>query len=191
MARMEDDDIKIFTSDKTITPGTDVDAEVLNTVEQIDHDRQNGNTNKARVMGKHLAKLFLDEVEKSEERDPALNTGEILQQIGVLFLFSAETAFNVFFPSPTLAAIAITAMHDQLEDRKSKLYRDVYESSAYSFYYLSLRKAEANVSQKIGESFAMLCQHDDDPLFIREGSSIYNKVLAEVENEVKRAKFVN
>lgn len=189
MSRHEDDDIKIFTSDKDLASSVDVDAEVLNTVETMDRERQNGNVNKARVMGKHLAKLFNDEVDPRKERDEQFQDKAVIQQIGVLFLFSAETALNIFLPSSTLSTIATTSLHDQLDDRKSKLYRDVYESSAYSFYYLSIRKGSDNIATSIGEAFAMLCHHEGDPVFRHEGCQLYNKVLNEVESEVKKANF--
>ncbi|MGN0445543.1 MAG: hypothetical protein ACI4IA_03200 [Acutalibacteraceae bacterium] len=189
MSLYEDDDIKIFTSEKNLNHSADVDADVLQTVEAMNHDRQNGNVNKARVIGKHLAKLFVDEVEHRADREELFQDSSVMQQISVLFLFSAETGFNIYLPSTTLSTIAITAMHDQLELRQSKLYRDVYESSAYSFYFLNIRKESSNVPENIGKTFAMLCHHEDDIHFIQEGAQVYNVVLAEIERDVEKANF--
>ena len=88
-----------------------------------------------------------------------------------------------------VSTIAIATLHNQLEDFKSKVYRDVYESSAYSFYYLSIRKGSDNVSRSIGEAFAMLCQKEGNVDFRREGCTIYKTVMNEVEELVKKANF--
>ena len=186
---MEDEDIKIFTTERSAEDRADVNSEVLNTVELMDRERQNGNSTKARVIGKHLAKLFMEEISPDYPRDEMFRSGAVVQQIGVLFLFTAETAVNIYFPSSTLSTIAIATLHNQLEDFKYKVYRDVYESSAYSFYYLSIRKGSDNVSRSIGEAFAMLCQKEGNVDFRREGCTIYKTVMNEVEELVKKANF--
>ena len=187
MARFEDDDIKIFTP--AAKNNADVDQDVIATMEALDRERQNGNVNKARVIGKHLSKLFIDEVNRLDSLPEEFQGSKVRQNTGVLFLFSAETALNMFLPTNTLATIAISALNDRLEDRKSDLFRNVYESPAYSFYYLNIRKGSEDIPNDIGSAYAMLCSHENDPAFIEMGSSLYNMVLDEVESDVKKAKF--
>jgi len=180
----EDSDIKIF------DPGQkgSGDSDVLNMVELIDHHRRNGNVGRARKLGVTLAKVAMH-VQPSEELDDAFLGPDVYPEVGVLVLFCAESALNYFLPATQLSAIAISSLHETLGDTHSELYKNIVESPAYSFYYLSVRKGGENVSQSIGETFAMLCRREGDPEFIACGKRVYETVLKEVEKKTKEAGF--
>lgn len=185
MTSFEDNDIKIFNPEKN----KKADAEMLEMVEALDHHRRNGNAGRARKLGKDLAKLALNDELKDSLTDEGFLSSDVITEVGVLLLFSTEAALNYFLPTTQLSAIAIASLHDKLGQAESEFYKNVIESPAYSFYYLSIRKGGADVASDIGEAFAMLCRHEGDQKFIEEGKHIYNMVIREVEKDIKKANF--
>lgn len=181
----EDSDIKIFGSSKE---PTDSDNDVLQLVQSIDHHRRNGNVGRARKLGKDLADTAILEESEADMNDVTLSN-DVITEIGVLLLFSVEAALNYFLPTTQLSAIAIDSLHHKLGTTKSDFYKNVIESPAYSFYYLSVRKGSADVSDDIGSAFAMLCKHEGDPVYIEKGKHIYNSALKEVYDDVTAAGF--
>ncbi len=181
----DDNDIKIFTSKKAAP----ADQDILSMVEAMNEQRRNGNTKKAEMLGYALATVALSDETKAELTDPCFFEAETYDQVGVLQLFSAEAALNYFLPSSQLSVLAITALHKRLDELESDFYKNVVESSAYSFYYLSVRKGGEDVATDIGKTFAMLCKNEGNELYINQGRHIYNMVLHEVEKEVKNLDF--
>ncbi len=181
----EDNDIKIFSSKKSDAS----DNDILSMVENLNEQRQNGNTQKAESLGYALATVAFSDETKAEIADPRFFAPETYAQLGVLFLFSAEAALNYFLPSAQLSTIAITALHKQLGEMESEFYKNVMESSAYSFYYLCVRKGGEDVATDIGKTFAMLCKQEGNEDYINQGRNLYNMVLHEVEKEVTSLAF--
>ena len=179
----DDSDMKIF-----IPRAQQEESEVLNLLESMTKNRHNGNIQKAEQLGQKLASIALTEKTRAEFHDPIFLSPDIYQQVGVLMLFAAEGALNYYLPVQQLSTIAISFMHKGLEEQENEFYHNVVESSAYSFYFLSLRKGD-DALEEIGRSFAMLCKHEDDPSFIAEGKFIYNLVLAEVAKDVAALDF--
>lgn len=184
----DDSDIKIFTS--KADAATDLD--ILSVVESLNQQRANGNVEKAENLGRSLAALaFSNETRKKYQNSTFFEDAApgVAAQAGVLLLFAAEAALNYFLPSTQLSTIAITALHKHLDELESEFYRNVVESSAYSFYYLSIRKGSEDVATDIGKAFSMLCQKEGNEAYIQVGRTLYNKVLTEVEQEVKDLQF--
>lgn len=184
----DDSDIKIFTS--KADAATDMD--ILSVVESLNQQRANGNVGKAENLGYSLASLAFSDESREKFQNSTFFAGagaEVAAQIGVLLLFAAEAALNYFLPSTQLSTIAITALHKHLDELESDFYRNVVESSAYSFYYLSIRKGGEDVSTDIGKAFAMLCQKEGNTDYVQAGRNLYNMVLTEVQQEVTDLAF--
>ena len=182
----EDDDIKIFGSENT-----EADAEFLRQIESLDHHRQNGNVEKAHALGKKLYTIIVDEETKLEIGDKDFAEGKLLIKTGVLALFATEAALNMYLPSAQLSTIAISEMHRLLAKTDSPVYEKVMESPAYSFYYLSIRKGGADVSEEIGKAFAMNCRHEGEEKYIAEGKYIYERVTREVRRQIDKIGFAD
>lgn len=181
----EDSDIKIFGA-----PKVDTDSEFLSQIEALDHHRQNGNMEKAKILGRKLYEIVSDDVTKTELRDPDFTEGKLLIKTGVLALFSTEAALNMFLPSTQLSTVAITEMHRLLAKTDSPVYEKIMESPAYSFYFLTIRKG-GDVAGEIGKAFAEHCRHEGDEKFIEEGRYIYERVLTEVQKQIHEMNFAD
>ena len=187
MTNKEDCDIKIFTSKKNI----DQDSGVLSFVEGMNHHRQNGNVDKAKMLGAELGEEARKNSNKSILSDEDFLADDIFPQVCALMLFSAEAALNYFLPSQQLSTIAINSLHEKLTENKSAIYDDVTNSPAFSFYYLSVRKGGTDIPKDIGEAFAMLCRHESDEKYIEEGKNLYNYILKIIEDKISKIDFAN
>ena len=186
MQRKDDSDIKIFEpSDKS-----EKDSDILACVEGMNHHRQNGNVDKAKVLGIFLAEDAFDDKRK-DLVDEIFLSKEIFPQVCALMLFSTEAALNYYLPSQQLSAIAINSLHEKISEQSSPIYEDVMNSPAFSFYYLSVRKGGSDIPRDIGEAFSMLCRHEGEDLFIEEGKKLYNMMLEFVQAKIFQIEFAD
>jgi len=187
MTIREDSDIKIFSSEKN----KNQDGGILSFVEGMNHHRQNGNVDKAKLLGLELGKEAMNPSNKNFLSDEVFMSEDIFPQVCALLMFSAEAALNYFLPSQQLSTIAINSLHEKLSESKSTIYDDVTKSPAFSFYYLSVRKGGTDIPRDIGEAFAMLCRHEGDEQFIEEGKKLYNYILNVIEEKISAIDFAN
>ncbi len=180
----DDRDMKIFGS-----PDKEGDAEFLRQIEILDHHRQNGNVDKARVLGGKLFDLVKEDANRPKEIDPEFTEGKMPVKTGVLGMFATEAALNMFLPSTQLSTIAIAELHRLLAKTNSPVYEKILESPAYSFYYLSLRKGSADPGREIGKAFAEHCRREGEEKFIERGKYIYDKVMEEVQRQIDLMDF--
>ncbi len=124
---------------------------------------------KAKVAGRAVAKRFLQEANAQSEgfRDYGL----IIQR-RLLLSFVATVCMENGFESDALGGIAQKAFLDEVKKADRELYRTSSDMGAFSFYYLAFRRG-TEVERRIGQTFAMLCSHDGDPIFQELGEAIY------------------
>lgn len=179
--RTNDDDVKIFHPKKSDNPGADFAALAALT----DEFRRNGNAKKAEELGKDLAAI------SPESLCPEQTSGlpnNVLFQLRVLMIFSAQLALHKYMPHPVLATQATNALYAELEQNAEGLFANIYEGSSFSFYYLPVRKNK-DVEREIGRNFAMLCDKDDYEPYIALGRQAFAAVDAYVYDRVEAMRF--
>ena len=186
MTYQEDSDIKIFGGSDT-----DHDEDFLRQIEALDHHRHNGNFDKARQLGRKLYELIKEDAEQEKDIDPEFKEGKMPVKAGVLGMFSAEAALNMYLPSTQLSAVAISELHRLLAKTASPVYDKIMESPAYSFYYLTIRKGGDDVAEEIGKAFAEHCRHEGEEKYIHYGKRIYEIVTEEVQKQIKLMDFAD
>lgn len=153
---LDDSDIKIF-NDKG-KPKENFDEVAV--IAEMKRHRINGNSEKAKALGKHLADIFVDEEKMLKDLSKEVGTldfdDDIMYQIKVLLAFTAEYCINHSLPSPLLSNTAINRMYDTVKANAFDFYDRLDDGAEYSFYYLALRKS-ADISEEIGKAFAMIC----------------------------------
>ena len=102
MVYKEDSDIKIFDGSHA-----EHDEEFLRQIEALDHHRHNGNVQKARQLGRNLYELVKEDAGREKDVDPDFKEGKMPVKAGVLAMFTAEAALNMYLPSTQLSTIAI------------------------------------------------------------------------------------
>ena len=189
---MPDNDVKIYMS-KAQRLGVQVN--LSSDFEAINQNRANGNLEKAHELGNRLATLtpsFDSDgllVNLKDVLPQKYLSQDILYQIKVLLVFEAEAFLQLEIPQNALATTAINSLHDALRANAPTFYKNISDGAAFTFYYLAVKKG-GDVSQRIGEAFAMLCGVKSNEGFIEAGKTVWNLAADIIEREIKKADFV-
>lgn len=156
---------------------------------EYNKEKSNGNIRRATVLGYSVAEEFVkvcrkDELTLSEEDNEQMSTQRIL-----LLSFTVMAGFERFCPNMTLANTARSAFFDKLNQLDKEIFEKSSDTGAFSFYYLSFRRGN-EIERRIGQTFAMLCLHDGDPIYQELGEALYCWFFSIVETQVKNAEFV-
>ena len=109
-----------------------------------------------------------------EEQGPGAGEGteDMLLQRQILLSFSALSGFEEFIKDSDCATAAKTAFIDYLKKTNPEFYKGATDNGALSFYYLAYRR-KSEVERRVGQTFAMLCSHDGDPVYQELGEALY------------------
>ncbi len=182
---MEDNDVKIFTggSKASDRDSTDLDIRVL--AEELKRNMVNGNAAKAKELGKTLAGLTPDSDGLSDELKAILSdravTNDLKLQLRILMVFAAENTLFRLLP-PLVAATASDALYDKLRRHEYDFYENVSGGTSFTFYYLAVKKDDPN--KAIGESFAMLCNADNNAVIRYLGQQTFALMCAQIEGMI-------
>ena len=145
----EDRDIKIYEG-----KGNSDLNDIQRISEDIDRNKRNGNIDKAKALGKRLAKI------RPDCKKLGLDIGNMpaseLYCVRVLLTFTAEYAVQKYILSETLADAVSASMYDYLKAEESGYYDNISDGSAFTFYLLALKKS-GDTAKNIGEQFAQRC----------------------------------
>ncbi len=167
-----DNDIKIA-SDK---PSLDIKQN--NRVGAQDALAQSESYKKARDWGIAVAREFISDANKNplnEESDY-----EMTVQRRLLLSFTATVGFAEYAENDDLDGAAQKSFLDTLKAEDVSLFETAQDTGAFSFYYLAFRRGGDTV-RRIGQTFAMLCSHDGDPIYQELGEALYCWFLSVVK----------
>ena len=171
-----DSDIKIFTPQKASGD------EDLRFIEEMNHQRANGNTALAKKLGKQLADFLVLKTGESEESFftdyPYKPKGDILYRVMELAVFSAEHRLEALLGNQLLCATAVNSFYDSLIKLAPEFYEKVSSGTAFTFYCLDVRES-TSVPERIGQSFAMLCGDEKNPDYFDLGVETFNTATYE------------
>lgn len=133
----------------------------------------------AKKWGKAVAEKFIKDVTESEigERESNL---EMLSHRRILLSFAASLGFETFSTDDTLCGLAQKSFLDTLKKNDPEYNTTAEDNGAFSFYYLAYRRG-GDVERRIGQTFAMLCSHDGDPIYQELGEALYCWFLSVVK----------
>ncbi len=164
----EDRDIKIAGN----RPSFDIknNASPLSTSEEFNRERENGNTDRA----KRLGRLVAEEICRSGDVlvGEADRNAELKSHRGVLITFAAVSGLELACPSAVTVYAAQNSFYNTLKDLAPVLYKNASDTGEFSFYYLAFRRG-GDIERRIGQTFAMLCSHDGDPVYQELGEALY------------------
>ncbi len=183
-----DDDIKIFQAkEKSDT----LDSIAL--IEEMNTQRFNGNTQKAKQLGKYLASRFLDEEQLKTSLEEEIGTmdfpEDVMLQIKILMFFTAEYCINRLLPNTLLKTTAINTVYDSVMKKAADFYKEFSDAAEYSFYYLAVKKDD--ICDSVGKAFAMVCRKGDDLRYQKLGCDVFRVVSKEVESIIASYSFIN
>lgn len=134
----------------------------------------------ARLWGEAVAHKFISDVNNSEIGEKDCNL-EMLAQRRMLLSFTASVGFEQLCEDESLGGLAQKSFLDTLRKNDPKHYITPEDTGAFSFYYLAFRRGN-DVERRIGQTFAMLCSHDGDPIYQELGEALYCWFLSVVKS---------
>ncbi len=177
----EDRDIKIYEG-----KGNSDLNDIQRISEDIDRNKRNGNIDKAKALGKRLAKI------RPDCKKLGLDIGNMpaseLYCVRVLLTFTAEYAVQKYILSETLADAVSASMYDYLKAEESGYYDNISDGSAFTFYLLALKKS-GDTAKNIGEQFAQRCGINSEE-YVAFGADIFNKSLELYSKIIDETEFV-
>ena len=180
-----DRDIKIF------KPNGKSDEDDLRFIEELNHQRANGNLVLAKKLGKALADAL---VLKTGDGDQSLFTvpGEpdedTLYRVRELAVFAVERSLQTVLKNQLLCATAVNAFYDLLIKLMPDFYEKVSSGTAFTFYCLDVKES-VNISEHIGASFAMLCGRESSEKLSTLGTEVYDTACRESEAVIYEYRF--
>lgn len=190
---MTDNDIKIYEGSKSVN----ITSGMMNTFELMNFHRENGNLQKAKELGARLATLSPTDDDARDGKGIDLISGlsqrfrsqTILYQIKVLLVFAAETVLQSEIRDDMLSTTAINAMHDKIREDMPVFFRNISSSAAFTFYCLALKK-RGDVTENIGEAFAMMCDvQKNTESFVNAGKTVWEKAIEGLKAEISKVDF--
>lgn len=191
MNTFDDSDMKIFGVKEEAPPADGADVQAL--ADEMKRQRLNGNSERAKRLGIRLAALAPDSTEEDSLDltrllgDP-VPSAEIMCQLRVLLIFTAESCLHLYTPTPLLATTAVNALYDRLIEDAPDFYDAISNGAAFSFYYLALRHS-GKTDENIGIAFAMLCGAEDDASLAGLGERVYQYVNRKVREIISNMQF--
>lgn len=153
-------------------------------------EKNNGNMEKARALGVHLA------AELSAEKQGvtlfgvgAFDNADMLLQRRVLFAYVVGRVVEEIAPNSIVAQSAMSAFYDAIQADSRETYKLLTDTAVFSLYSLSARAAPDDPCA-IGRVFARLCAQENDKLFVRYGCELVEYFSMYCTQLVLRAQLV-
>lgn len=144
------------------------------------------NSTAAKLVGQAVARQFIEDAKNS--LDESFVDYNLLLQRRLLLSFTATVGFEQYITDEALCGIAQKSFLDTIRKEDRELYATSSDTGAFSFYYLAFRRG-SEIERRMGQTFAMLCSHDGDPIFQELGEALYcwfsSVVRKAVANHIK------
>lgn len=186
---MSENDVRIYVSKKEMNKSA---AEFAGNFDAVMRQRANGNIDKARRLGEVLATIGPTDdgdgifVNLRDHLSPKFFVQDILYQIRVLLVFACETLLQMELPTELLSTTAITSMYNAMEKDMPGFYSNIANGAAFTFYYLALQKG-GDISENMGDAFAMLCSVKNKDSYVLAGKTVWNIAVDIIEKEIEKA----
>ena len=186
---MGENDVKIYVSKKEMNKSA---SEFSGNFDAVMRHRANGSIDKARKLGAALATIAPTGegdgifVNLRDHLSPKFFVQDILYQIRVLLVFACETILQMELKSELLSTTAIASMYTALEKDTPGFYSNIANGAAFTFYYLAIQKG-GDISENIGEAFAMLCSVKNKDSYVLAGKTVRNIAVDIIEKEIEKA----
>ena len=167
-----DEDIKIV-GDK---PSLDVKNNLTKVGSAVPfNDSVNEN---ARQWGRFVAAEFVKE-SGADSLEDNVDFNMIIQK-RLLLSFTATIGFEKYCLNDSLCGIAQKSFIDEIKKENKEIYKTSQDTGAFSFYYLAFRRG-GETERRVGQTFAMLCSHDGDPVYQELGEALFCWFLSVVK----------
>ena len=148
----------------------------------------NGNIEKAKLLGRDVAEKFCEAGDNILPDAEASGNAEMQMRRQQLLAFGVLIGFERFCPNETLADSAWSAFEKRLKEIAPSMYDHSTDNGAFSFYFLAYRRG-GDIERRMGQTFAMLCSHDGDPIYQELGEALYCWYTSYIQKRCEAADF--
>lgn len=140
----------------------------------------------AKKLGKIIAEKFIKNARDAKLSEDSADSSdfEMVIQRRLLLSFTATVGFEKYCSDDALAGIAQKSFIDAVKATDDELYKSSSDTGAFSFYYLAYRRG-SEIERRMGQTFAMLCAHDGDPVYQELGEALYCWFMSEVKKSAE------
>lgn len=142
----------------------------------------------AKELGKVIAEKFIKDARDSAADDDFADSQMIIER-RLLLSFTATVGFEQYCLDDTLAGIAQKSFLDTVKKTDNELFRTSSDTGAFSFYYHAYRRG-SEIDRRIGQTFAMLCSHDGDPIYQELGEALYCWFMSAVKTAAENLSLI-
>lgn len=170
-----DKDIKIAGE----RPSEDVKRNKMREAENSLSDTDNSSV--FELIGRETALKFISAI---QQNDDETEENEMFIQRVLLLMFTANASLEQFIKDENSLDTAKVSFLNTLKSVNPSIYKISRDGGAFSFYYLAFRRG-IEVDRRIGQTFAMLCSHDGDPIYQELGEALYCWFMSVVKKIVE------
>lgn len=98
----------------------------------------------------------------------------------LLLSFTVAAVFESSLLNETVAGVAQKSFLDTVKKDYKDIYKYTSDTGAFTFYYLAYRRG-SEIERRIGQTFAMLCGHDGDPIYQELGEVLFCWFSSEIK----------
>jgi hypothetical protein len=125
----------------------------------------------AKQLGVYVAEKFSEASNAYSDAVEDADVGMFVQRI-LLLSFTVTAVFESELISDAVAGIAQKSFLDTVKKKYKDIYQYTSDTGAFTFYYLAFRRGR-EVERRMGQTFAMLCSHDGDPIYQELGEVLF------------------
>ena len=141
----------------------------------------------AKKLGEYVADLFSNASNAYSDAVEDADADMFVQRI-LLLSFTVTAVFESEISNDAAAGIAQKSFLDTVKKKYRDIYQYTSDTGAFTFYYLAYRRGN-EVERRMGQTFAMLCAHDGDPIYQELGEVLFCWFSSEVVSAVQKFNF--
>lgn len=164
MYSIDDSDMKIVGNRLPNCDESDAEARLYA------HESENGNLEKAHMIGKALADALLCKDGFAFEKNIASDFDA--RNRCILYAFTADRVLDTFMPNHIISKSAQNEFFDEIRKRNIGLYESISRSGAYSMYLLCRRSGDGRYIGA-GKVYAGVVRRPDDEETVLLGDQLY------------------
>lgn len=170
----DDSDIKIA-GEKLSENSKSLDPELeILTPEQVKNSK---------LLGLNIAEKFIEAVENAFVDDVMDSQMHLQRQL--LLSFTVSVSLDEYCINDSVSGISEKSFLDTIKAKSLDLFNTCIDTGSFSFYYLAYRR-QNEIERRIGQTFAMLCSHDGDPIYQELGEALYCWFASIVKKEAQK-----
>lgn len=158
--------------------------------DDFSRELSNGNIERAKLLGRRVAEKFCEAGDDIMMDSEFAENTEMLMQRQQLLAFGVRIGLERFCPNATIVNSAWSSFENTLQKIAPMMHSSTTDTGAFSFYFLAYRRG-GDVERRIGQTFAMLCSHDGDPIYQELGEALYCWFTSFIKEQCDLADFAD